>query len=59
MFWPLAFYLILILLGCNFTSSMTISKPHVVVIGAGWSGFGAAKALCENGCKVFAVIYEN
>eukprot|EP00607_Mallomonas_marina_P002167 CAMPEP_0182434794 /NCGR_PEP_ID=MMETSP1167-20130531/71865_1 /TAXON_ID=2988 /ORGANISM="Mallomonas Sp, Strain CCMP3275" /LENGTH=212 /DNA_ID=CAMNT_0024625051 /DNA_START=168 /DNA_END=802 /DNA_ORIENTATION=+ len=29
-----------------------MSKPHVVVVGAGWGGWGAAKALCENGCKV-------
>lgn len=28
------------------------SKPHVVVIGGGWSGWGAAKALCENNCDV-------
>eukprot|EP00232_Nephroselmis_pyriformis_P016865 CAMPEP_0182883742 /NCGR_PEP_ID=MMETSP0034_2-20130328/18565_1 /TAXON_ID=156128 /ORGANISM="Nephroselmis pyriformis, Strain CCMP717" /LENGTH=570 /DNA_ID=CAMNT_0025016891 /DNA_START=57 /DNA_END=1769 /DNA_ORIENTATION=- len=27
-------------------------KPHVAVVGAGWGGWGAAKALCENGCKV-------
>lgn len=27
-------------------------KIHVAVIGAGWGGFGAAKALCENNCKV-------
>jgi len=26
--------------------------PHVAVIGAGWGGWGAAKALVENGCKV-------
>jgi len=29
------------------------SKPsHVVVIGAGWAGWGAAKALCEAGVRV-------
>jgi len=28
------------------------SKPRVAVIGAGWGGLGAAKALCENGCEV-------
>ena len=25
---------------------------HVVVIGAGWAGWGAAKALCESGVRV-------
>ncbi|CAM9258546.1 unnamed protein product [Chrysoparadoxa australica] len=32
--------------------SMSDTKPHAVVVGAGWGGWGAAKALCENGCKV-------
>ena len=27
-------------------------KPRVAVVGAGWGGFGAAKALCEAGCDV-------
>lgn len=27
-------------------------KPKVAVVGAGWGGLGAAKALCENGCDV-------
>lgn len=27
-------------------------QPHVAVVGAGWGGFGASKALCEAGCKV-------
>jgi len=27
-------------------------KPRVVVVGAGWGGWAAAKALCENGCDV-------
>ena len=27
-------------------------KKHVVVVGGGFGGFGAAKALCESGCKV-------
>lgn len=26
--------------------------PRVAVVGAGWGGFGAAKALCEAGCSV-------
>jgi len=29
-----------------------VRKPRVVVIGAGWGGWGAAKALSENGCDV-------
>ena len=28
------------------------SPPHVAVVGAGWGGWGAAKALVENGCRV-------
>ena len=27
------------------------APPHVAVVGAGWGGWGAAKALLENGCK--------
>jgi uncharacterized protein with NAD-binding domain and iron-sulfur cluster len=27
-------------------------KSHFVVVGAGWAGWGAAKALCEAGCRV-------
>ena len=27
-------------------------KPKIAVVGAGWGGFGAAKALCEAGCDV-------
>ena len=34
----------------HFASSL--AKPHVAVIGAGFGGWGAAKALCENGCRV-------
>ena len=31
----------------------SVSGPsHVVVIGAGWAGWGAAKALCESGVRV-------
>merc|ERR1719253_2199263 len=26
--------------------------PHVAIVGAGWGGWGAAKALVENGCRV-------
>ena len=36
---------------------MTESKSpsHVVVVGAGWAGWGAAKALCESGVRVTLV----
>ena len=30
-------------------------KPRVVVVGAGWGGWAAAKALSENGCEVFVL----
>jgi uncharacterized protein with NAD-binding domain and iron-sulfur cluster len=30
-------------------------QPKVVVVGGGWGGWAAAKALCENGCKVFVL----
>jgi NAD(P)-binding Rossmann-like domain len=29
-----------------------LTKPHVAVVGAGFGGWGAVKALCENGCRV-------
>ena len=29
-----------------------INKPRIAVIGGGWSGWSAAKTLCENGCSV-------
>ncbi|WP_411877223.1 FAD-dependent oxidoreductase [Vulcanococcus limneticus] len=33
--------------------TMPVGRPsHVVVIGAGWAGWGAAKALCEAGIRV-------
>ena len=32
--------------------AISLKKPHVAVIGAGFGGWGAAKALCENGCRV-------
>ena len=28
------------------------TTPHVVVIGSGWGGWGAASTLCEMNCKV-------
>jgi hypothetical protein len=30
----------------------TKRKPKVAVVGAGWGGWAAAKALCENNCEV-------
>ena len=33
-------------------SSVAQKRPHVAVIGGGFGGWGAAKALCEAGCKV-------
>ena len=30
-------------------------RSHVVVIGAGWAGWGAAKALCEAGVGVTVI----
>ena len=32
--------------------SREVPRPRVAVVGAGWGGIGAAKALCENGCDV-------
>lgn len=34
------------------SSTSLKNKPHVGVIGGGFGGWGAAKALCEAGCKV-------
>ena len=34
---------------------MTMKMPNVVVVGAGWAGWGAARALCNNGCSVTLV----
>ncbi|KAJ1639418.1 hypothetical protein T492DRAFT_899324 [Pavlovales sp. CCMP2436] len=28
------------------------TRPHVAIVGGGWGGWGAAKALCEQGCRV-------
>ncbi|MCB4427937.1 NAD(P)-binding protein [Synechococcus sp. MU1643] len=33
-------------------NSMNADASHVVVVGAGWAGWGAAKALCEAGVRV-------
>ena len=30
----------------------SVRGSHVVVVGAGWGGWGAAKALCEAGVRV-------
>jgi len=37
------------------TTGSQSSRPRVAVIGAGWGGFGAAKALCENDCEVILI----
>jgi NADPH-dependent 2,4-dienoyl-CoA reductase/sulfur reductase-like enzyme len=37
------------------TMQSEAKAPKVVVVGAGWSGWAAAKALCENGCEVFVL----
>ena len=34
------------------TGSSGQQQSHVVVVGAGWAGWGAAKALCEAGVRV-------
>ena len=36
-------------------TDQTPTSSHVVVIGAGWAGWGAAKALCEAGVRVTLV----
>ena len=33
-------------------SALLQKQPHVAIIGAGWGGYGAAKALAEMGCKI-------
>ena len=37
---------------CSIVRVDSLVKPHVTVVGAGFGGWGAAKALCENGCRV-------
>jgi len=34
------------------TETPQTRKPKIAVVGAGWGGWAAAKALCENGCEV-------
>ena len=34
------------------TAGFGNAQSHVVVVGAGWAGWGAAKALCEAGVRV-------
>jgi len=36
-------------------SAAAPTAPHVVVVGGGWGGFGAARAAAENGCRVTLV----
>ena len=45
--------LVLIVTFSNFICDVRcLTKPHVTVVGAGFGGWGAVKALCENGCRV-------
>ena len=37
------------------SKATTVDASHVVVIGAGWAGWGAVKALCEAGVRVTLV----
>ena len=39
-------------LGASRVRVASMRAPHVAVVGAGWSGWGAAKALVEAGCRV-------
>lgn len=46
-------YLALALTISNYICDVrSLTKPHVTVVGAGFGGWGAVKALCENGCRV-------
>lgn len=50
----------LLLLSCSAANALLLvmnagAQPHVVVVGAGFGGWGAAQALCENGCRVTLV----
>merc|ERR1719453_2328555 len=40
------------LVGASYAAFLQPSTPHVAIVGAGWGGWGAAKALVENGAKV-------
>merc|ERR1719453_1860778 len=40
------------LVGASYAALLQPSTPHVAVVGAGWGGWGAAKALLANGCRV-------
>ena len=51
--WTLSLLLSLLLQQKNGVWSLSSpKKPHAVVVGAGFSGWGAAQTLCENGCRV-------
>ena len=41
-----------VVIACSIAVVDSLVKPHVTVVGAGFGGWGAAKALCENGCRV-------
>jgi uncharacterized protein with NAD-binding domain and iron-sulfur cluster len=52
-----ALLLFALLIGTKEVSSFSAAappatRPHVVVIGGGWGGYGAAKGLVENDCRV-------
>ena len=51
-FFILAYTLGLLATVTAVSSPLGAKKPHVVVVGAGFGGWGAAQALCENGCSV-------
>ena len=36
----------------------TVEVPHVVVVGGGWGGWGAAKALCEASTPVRVTLLD-
>ena len=45
--------LLLLLFVCCFPPRFCSTvKPHVAVVGSGWGGWGAAKTLLQNGCRV-------
>lgn len=43
---------LLIVTHCSGSIRNKLTKPKIAVIGGGWSGWAAAKNLCENGCEV-------
>ena len=41
------------------TASPARDEPHVVIVGAGFGGLAAARALCGQGCRVTIVDRQN